>query len=141
MELYRRHLSALWALAAAGREEACGVLIGQRRPQIRITAIVAGHNVHPTPQQHFLLDARTLLEADAAALASGCAIVGFYHSHPSGTALPSRHDRRDAWPGHVYLIVAAGSPMYACAWLCDPKGTFTPEPIVPLQPEAGQEPV
>jgi proteasome lid subunit RPN8/RPN11 len=132
MELLQRHLAALWAHSAARQEEACGVLVGQRVPQLRLTAVVAGRNLHPTPQQHFLLDAQTLLQADAAARASGGAIVGFYHSHPSGTALPSRHDRRDAWPGHVYLIVAAGPPMYACAWLCHSNGTFAPEPLVPL---------
>jgi proteasome lid subunit RPN8/RPN11 len=134
MQLQRRHLLALWSLSTETRDEACGVLIGQRVPQIRIMAIIAGRNIHPTPRHHFLLDAQTLLQADTTARASGSVIVGFYHSHPNGTAVPSRHDRRDAWPGYVYLIVAAASPMYACAWFCHPNGTFAPEPIIPLQP-------
>jgi len=33
-------------------------------------------------------------------------IVGFYHSHPSGSAAPSPLDRRLAWPAMVYLILA-----------------------------------
>jgi proteasome lid subunit RPN8/RPN11 len=41
-------------------------------------------------------------------------LVGFYHSHPDGAAVPSPFDREAAWPWYSYLIVpvrggAAGS--------------------------------
>jgi len=36
----------------------------------------------------------------------GLAIVGVWHSHPDQTAKPSEADRRGAWLGWSYLIVA-----------------------------------
>ncbi|HEX6293291.1 MAG TPA: M67 family metallopeptidase [Herpetosiphonaceae bacterium] len=133
MYLQRHHLAALFDLAAADAE-VCGVLLGRRAPHIALTMIVAGHNVHPTPRQHFLLDAPTLLKGDARARAAGDELIGFYHSHPNGSAVPSPHDRRDAWPGYVYLIVAVerGQPRSVCAWICDAAGTLRPEPLLPL---------
>ena len=121
------------ACAAGSTSEVCGVLIGQHTPQMVVHQILPGRNLHARPQQHFLLDAQTLLEADAQARAAGDEIVGFYHSHPNGSALPSPHDRRDAWPGYGYLIVAVerGMPRYLCAWICRPDGVFQPEPIRP----------
>lgn len=124
-------IETILAAVAGSTVEICGVLIGRRAPQLVVHRIMAGHNAHPLPQQHFLLDAQTLLAADAQARATGDEIVGFYHSHPKGGALPSPHDRRDAWPGYVYLIVAVeqGVPRYLCAWICRSDGRFQPEPI------------
>lgn len=118
-------------LAAGSSNEICGVLIGQTEPQFVVDAIIPGRNIHATPQHHFLLDAQTLLRADAQARAEGNRIVGFFHSHPNGTALPSPPDRRDAWPGYVYLIIAVdrGMPRYLCAWLCHTTGLLQPEPL------------
>lgn len=136
MQIQRRHIDIMLA-AAEATTEICGVLIGRRTPQIVVHGIVPGRNLHRRPQQHFLLDAQTLLMADAQARAAGDEILGFYHSHPNGNALPSPHDRRDAWPGYLYLIVAVerGAPRYLCAWICHSDGTFQPEPIQP-HPEA-----
>lgn len=131
MQLQPEHIVAIIAAAAGSTSEVCGVLIGQRTPQLVVHGIVPGRNLHARPQQHFLLDAQTLLQADAQARATGDEIVGFYHSHPHGSALPSSHDRRDAWPGYLYLIVAVerGVPRYFCAWICRPDGVFQSEPI------------
>ena len=43
-------------------------------------------------------------EHDARALALD--VVGFYHSHPRGAAVPSRFDLEHAVPGYIHLIVA-----------------------------------
>lgn len=119
MHSARDQLHAMIEHARSSTNEACGVLIGQREP-LKIKSIVAGRNVHAQPQQHYLIDAATLLQADDLARSAGQEIVGFYHSHPRGAAVPSAHDRRDAWPGYVYIIVAwvNGTP-YVCAWLVD----------------------
>lgn len=119
------------AAAAGSTAEICGVLIGRRTPQMVVREIIPGRNLHGQPQQHFLLDAQTLLKADAQARAHDDEILGFYHSHPNGGALPSPHDRRDAWPGYLYLIIAVehGAPRYLCGWIGHPDGTFQPEPI------------
>ena len=135
MYLQRRQIAMLFAVAASASAEVCGVLIGQRTPHVVIDVIAAGRNLHPTPQRHFMLDAQTLLQADTQARAAGCEIVGFFHSHPSGSALPSRHDLRDAWPHYMYLIIALdhGTPQYLSAWVCDSSGRFRPEPVMPAQ--------
>jgi desampylase len=134
MNLDRRHIDDLYSIAAASSGEICGVLVGRRSPRLVVDTLIPARNLHPTPQSHFLLDAHTLLHADAQARNTGAQIIGFYHSHPNGSALPSPQDRRDAWPGYVYLIVALehGSARYICAWLCHKDGTFRPEPILPI---------
>ncbi|HEY0738613.1 MAG TPA: M67 family metallopeptidase [Herpetosiphonaceae bacterium] len=137
MQIQCWHIDAMLAAAAGSTAEICGVLIGRRAPQMIVHTIVPGHNLHTQPQRHFLLDAQTLLQADAQARAAGDEILGFYHSHPSGGALPSPHDRRDAWPGYLYLIIAVerGAPRYLCAWICQSNGMFQPAPIQPYPEE------
>jgi desampylase len=132
MHLHRRHIDTLWSIAAMPGE-ICGVLLGRRSPRLVVDTLIPGHNIHPAPHSHFLLDAQTLLRADAQARDDGKEIVGFYHSHPNGVALPSSQDRRDAWPGYVYLILAVdhGAARYICAWHSHGDGAFRPEPILP----------
>ena len=128
MSLHSAHdqLYALIEHARSSPHEVCGVLIGQREP-VQIKLRVAGHNVHVQPQQHYLIDAATLLQADDLARSTGQEIVGFYHSHPHGAAVPSPHDRREAWSGFVYIIVAwANGTPYVCAWLVDEQGVVRP---------------
>lgn len=138
MELHPDDLALLLRHAASAPDEVCGVLLGRSAPRLRLEAIVAGRNVHPQPRAHFLLDAATLLVADRQARAAGQAIIGFYHSHPGGQPLPSAADRRDAWPGYLYLIVAV--PQRALtAWLCAADGRLHPATIRP-RPRAEARP-
>ncbi len=125
------HLHTIIEHARSSPHEVCGVLVGQREP-LRIDQIVAARNVHEQPQQQYLVDAVTLLHADDLARSTGQEIVGFYHSHPGGAAVPSSHDLHDAWPGYVYFIVAfAESIPYVCAWVVDREGTVQPVPLFP----------
>ena len=87
--------------AAAVGDEICGLLLGDP------AEARACHNVHPQPARHFEIDPRELLRAHREARASGPAVVGCYHSHPSGDPTPSRADADSAPPdGLVWLIVA-----------------------------------
>ena len=133
MDLRREHIAALFEHAATTDHEVCGVLIGRRRPSLVLESIVAARNIHATPQQHFLLDAPTLLRADAEARAAGLEIIGFYHSHPNGLTLPSPTDRRAAWPGYLALIVGVkhGRPRGLSAWIIAAAGRLRPESIRP----------
>lgn len=127
MPLSLRLLHALINHARSSPDEVCGVLIGSRTPQLRIDQIVSAPNIHPQSQRQYLIDAPTLLHADDLAQRSDREIVGFYHSHPHGAAVPSAHDRRDAWPGYAYVIVgfADGTP-YVCAWAMTEDGRIHP---------------
>ena len=132
MRLSRGHLDTLFAHAANSSAEVCGILVGHTGPVTVVEAIVPARNVHAMPQRHFLLDAATLLRTDEAARATGQAIIGFYHSHPNGSALPSAEDRRLAWPKLMTLIIAVeqGQPRYLCAWRHTEY--WHPEPIQTL---------
>lgn len=141
MLLSRRQLDALLAQAASASQEVCGVLIGRRVPEPVLERIVAGRNVHPRPEQHFLLDAATLLQADVEAHAAGLELIGFYHSHPNGRTLPSATDRRDAWHNTIMLIIGAeaGRRPSISAWVVTGDGSARPESIRP-RPEHGTRP-
>ena len=102
----RDRLAELAALDHPG--EACGVLFGRRGPAgawaVRLERLtnlarprsLASYEVHPGE----------LVSAERAARAAGLELLGFWHTHPDGTALPSARDRREAWPDATYLIAA-----------------------------------
>ena len=74
-----------------------------------ITAIVPAANVHASPESHFEIDPRALIDAHKAARAGGPQVIGYYHSHPNGDPRPSTTDRASAaHDGMVWAIAAAG---------------------------------
>jgi desampylase len=133
MILLCAHLDQMLTHAASREVEVCGVLIGRRSPAIAVEIVIAGHNIHATPDQHFLLDAAMLLRADAEARTTGREIVGFYHSHPRSAAVPSRTDRHESWPDHLMLLVGMthSGLRYACGWIIDRDGLPIPVPLLP----------
>ena len=96
------------AAAAAFPEECCGLLVGGRDGDALVAAqIVAAANVAHKPRRRFEVDPATLFEAHRCARAAGQSVIGHYHSHPGGSAMPSAHDRARAYAeGEVWLIVA-----------------------------------
>ncbi len=92
------------ALAAADDGEICGLLLGQAG---QIEAIAPAANVAADPARHFELDPAVLIAAHRAARTGGRSVIGHYHSHPSGVAIPSATDAACATPdGTLWLIVA-----------------------------------
>ena len=84
--------------------EACGLLLG-RTDAIDHATVCA--NIHPTPLTHFEIDPAALIAAHRAARAGGPAIAGYWHSHPTGHAVPSATDQASAsGDGHIWAIVA-----------------------------------
>ncbi|KAA9018520.1 MULTISPECIES: Mov34/MPN/PAD-1 family protein [Sphingobium] len=99
----RSLLEQIVALAAADRHEVCGLLLGGTD---RIEAIIPAANVAADPARHFELDPAALIAAHRAARLGGPAIIGHYHSHPSGVAAPSVTDAACATAdGSLWLIV------------------------------------
>lgn len=98
-------------------EEACGILLGH---QNRIEGLKSTRNVHPTPQTHFEIDPQALIDAHRAARPGGFAVLGYYHSHPTGGTEPSAIDRAAAsGDGRVWAIVASGDVAF---WRDDEDG-------------------
>lgn len=116
------------SLAAADSHEVCGLLLGGEG---RITDIRPAANVALDPARHFELDPATLIAAYRAARSGGPAIIGHYHSHPSGHAAPSATDAAAAAPdGSLWLIVGTGA---ARLWIAGPgeggRVRFAPVPL------------
>ena len=85
--------------------EVCGLLLGTRD---RITEARPCRNVAADPTVRFEIDPAALLAAHRAARCGGPAVVGHYHSHPSGLAEPSPRDAADAAPDGSIWLIAAG---------------------------------
>jgi proteasome lid subunit RPN8/RPN11 len=90
--------------------EACGLLLGHREdsraevlrvwPAANLLARVDRYEIAP----------ETVLGADRAARDAGRLLLGAWHSHPGGVAIPSATDRDQAWPDWCYLIVGLADP-------------------------------
>jgi proteasome lid subunit RPN8/RPN11 len=89
--------------------EACGFLLGVDGYAIEV---LPAHNVHPDAHSRYEASPHDYLDAERTATARGIAIVGFYHSHPDGPAIPSATDLTDAvaiWgdsPSWSYFVLA-----------------------------------
>jgi len=80
--------------AEAAPREACGLLFGKPG---EIDAATIAANVAENPLIHFEIDPGALFAAIRAGRAGGPTVLGYWHSHPSGTATPD---------GRLWLIVA-----------------------------------
>jgi proteasome lid subunit RPN8/RPN11 len=99
--------------------EVCGLLFGTSR---RITAAEPCANVASDPARAFEIDPAALFAAHRRARTGGPAVIGHYHSHPTGGAEPSAVDAASAMgDGAIWLIVAGAD---ARAWRTVERGTF-----------------
>lgn len=84
-------------------QEVCGLLFGTKD---RIAEAKAAENVAKSPADSFEIDPQQLFDAIRRERAGGPALIGHYHSHPTGDARPSRRDAEAAEPdGRLWLIV------------------------------------
>ena len=116
--------------------ESCGLLLGRdAHPIRRVDYAVSAANVDAAASRRFTIAPDDFLAAERAARARGIEVVGFYHSHPDGEALPSRSDVLEGWEHYTYLIVSVRQGR-----ALDPRGfrlkggTFVEEPIVVSDP-------
>lgn len=105
---------------AGAPAEVCGVLVGDRAGDVdagngehdadttdRVSEAVPVANVAADPERFYELDPAATVGAIEDAECRGRDVIGFYHSHPRGSASPSDTDRaRATWSGYVYAIVA-----------------------------------
>ena len=104
--------------------EICGLLFGAAG---RIDAAEACANVAANPARAFEIDPKALLAAHRRARGGGLAVIGHYHSHPSGLPVPSPRDAAQAMgDGAVWVILGGGEPR---AWRSVEVGAFVEEAI------------
>ena len=110
-------LDRIFAEAAASPErEICGLLLGREGA---IKQAVPADNVAADPARRFEVDPAALFAQARRERQGGAAMLGPYHSHPEGDAMPSACDAAAAEPGRLWLIVAGRR---ATAWRAVPGG-------------------
>jgi proteasome lid subunit RPN8/RPN11 len=127
------------AARAAAPRECCGLLEGARSGEDwRVSAIHPARNL-AAGADRFEIDPADHFAAARAARAAGRAIIGCYHSHPGGRAVPSARDLSGAGQqDFLWLIAAApgGKPALAaflyrdgafCALAMGAEWTASPE--------------
>ncbi|MBY8827112.1 M67 family metallopeptidase [Hephaestia mangrovi] len=94
-------------LAAASPEaEICGLLFGTGDAIDRAQPCP---NAAADPARAFEIDPAALIAAHRAMRAGGARLIGHFHSHPNGQAMPSPRDAEAAAAdGSIWLIAAAG---------------------------------
>jgi proteasome lid subunit RPN8/RPN11 len=85
--------------------EGCGLLLGERSgSKANIAEVLPARNTLAAPDR-YEIEPEAVLAADRRARAAGLLLLGAWHSHPDGPAVPSSTDRAEAWPDWCYLIV------------------------------------
>jgi proteasome lid subunit RPN8/RPN11 len=107
---------------AAYPAECCGLLEGAREGQrFRITALYPARNLSSDPHR-FEIDPRDRIAAQRQAREQAMAVIGCYHSHPDGQAMPSIADRAGAGEDDFLWLIAGGEALNAFVYS---RGVFT----------------
>ena len=88
------------------------------------------------PARSFQIDWKALFRAVRASREGPEVLLGFYHSHPDGSARPSSLDNQGAWCDHLFVIV----PVTPSAAAAAPRAWWKPangDEFVPLRILAG----
>ncbi|WP_085809727.1 Mov34/MPN/PAD-1 family protein [Sphingomonas sp. TZW2008] len=118
LQISRSLRERIVAEAKGSRTEICGLLLGD---DDTVHDAIACANVHPTPATHFEVDPSALFRALRAAREGGPAVIGYYHSHPTGSTVPSWTDAAAAADDGAFWLIAAGSAL--AAWRAVRDGT------------------
>jgi proteasome lid subunit RPN8/RPN11 len=114
---------------AAAPHEVCGLLIGGEGA---IVDAVALPNAAADPARAFLLDPAAHLAAARRLRLAGRRIIGCYHSHPAGTAIPSAADAAGASQTGQYWLIVGGEEVRLWYSVADGEvaGRFAPVALV-----------
>ena len=101
--------------------EVCGLLFGTEG---RIEAAEACANVAANPARTFEIDPVALFAAHRRARNGGPQVIGHYHSHPSGEAVPSARDAAQSMGDGALWLILTGHE--ARLWRSVRVGAFDP---------------
>ncbi len=119
-------------LIAHAREESprecCGLLLGR---DCEVAEVRRARNVASSPVTRFVIDPKDHIDARREGRARGLEILGFYHSHPHGAAVPSATDLAEAaYPGCIYAIIGLGADVPEVRVFELANGNFHERPLV-----------
>lgn len=115
--------------------ECCGILLGKfSGVEKTVTQVLEIINEKEDENKHnrYLIPSSKILETELYAIKNGLDIVGFYHSHPDHSAIPSAYDMEHALPVYSYLIVSvydAKAVDFTISVLSDDRAKFEKELI------------
>ena len=90
--------------------ECCGLIEGIRiEGGWRATALHEAANLAEDPARRFLIDPQRQFDLIRALRGRETRIIGCFHSHPEGPALPSATDRAQALEDDFLWLIAGGS--------------------------------
>lgn len=103
---------------AALPNECCGLIEGIREGgKVRATALHPTANLASDPAAGFEIDPAVHLRLRCRLRGTGQEIIGCYHSHPNGRALPSERDRAAGCEaGFVWIIAAVAGEATLAAY-------------------------
>lgn len=112
--------------------EACGFLIGTNGNAKIVLESKIAKNMSTEPNR-YTINPLEYYTVEQSLEGSSSTILGFYHSHPNGSAKPSSIDRKQAWEGYSYVIVSltATSIQATTSWIFDATtGEFFEEQLL-----------
>ena len=85
-------------------------------------------------RNRFSIAPKVMLFAQKDARNRNLDIIGIFHSHPDGLAIPSEFDRAIAWQQYSYIILSVqqGQACELKSWILDDNHQFQPEEIVTI---------
>ena len=116
--------------------ECCGFLLGTfKKDSKQVQKLLPVDNAAAKQDSHhrFLITAQMYVNAEKYATGQRLNILGFYHSHPNTTAIPSHYDLTHAWIWYSYLIVSIinGKSAETLSWtLREDRSAFAHEGII-----------
>ena len=97
-----------------------------------VVAVHEAANLAEDPGRHFLIDPALQFALLRRLRGSDRRIIGCFHAHPGGAALPSETDREAAIEGDFLWLIAGGEPesgLTLRAFLFVAEGGFVPVEI------------
>ena len=122
-------------------EECCGILIGilKRDRTKSVVEVIPTINdwqgsadeVSRTKHSRYIIPAQAIFQAQKRAESLQLEIVGFFHSHPDTSPIPSECDRERAWEIYSYPIISViqGKVQSIASWVLDDDRIFQSELI------------
>ncbi|HWQ77591.1 MAG TPA: M67 family metallopeptidase [Anaerovoracaceae bacterium] len=113
--------------------EACGLVAGTRKGEIKIVEKVYPLTNPDQSPEHFSIDPKEQLAAIKEMRAIGLVPLGNFHSHPATPARPSQEDIRLAYdPKAVYLILSLAGEAPVLKAFQIAGGVVTPQAVAVL---------
>ncbi|MGF1478718.1 MAG: M67 family metallopeptidase [Cyanophyceae cyanobacterium] len=134
--------------------ECCGLLLGSSDNSCKLLrevvptenswspAVVAAQRdtaTNTSKRNRFSIAPEVMLQVQKRARDRHLDIIGVYHSHPDGIAVPSEFDRAIAWSVYSYIIVSVteGRAVEVRCWTLE-EGQFQSEEILIIDAETAK---